>query len=352
MYLTKSLFYFNIYKRLNLKEIAIIILNWNGEKLLEKYLPSVINNTSKDLADIIVADNNSTDNSIEFLNNNYSEGIKIISLDKNYGFAGGYNRIIEDLDYKYVVLLNSDVEVSNNWLEPLYKLVSQNKEIAVVQPKICAFKDKTKFEYAGAAGGYIDIFGFPFCRGRILNSVESDVGQYDDTTEVMWCSGAALFIKRDVYMKVGGMDERFFAHMEEIDMCWRISNLGYKLYETSNSLVWHLGGGTLPMNHPHKLFLNYRNNLLMLYKNMPFLRRFYIMFIRFFMDLASAFIFLIQGKTNNFASVLKAYIAFLKMKKYYKSPSKYVKNKNIYKGSIVLKYFISAKKFSDLKWKH
>ena len=335
-----------------MKEIAVIILNWNGKKLLKKYLPSVINNTSKELADIIVADNNSTDNSINFLKENYSKEIKIICLDKNYGFAGGYNRIIEKLDYKYVVLLNSDVEVSENWLEPLYSLISQNENIAVVQPKICSFKDKTKFEYAGAAGGYIDFLGFPFCRGRILASLELDKGQYDDTIEVMWCSGAALFIKRDVYLKVGGMDERFFAHMEEIDMCWRISNLGYTLYETSNSTVWHLGGGTLPMNHPHKLFLNYRNNLLMLYKNMPFPRRIFIMSLRFFMDLASACIFLLQGKTKNFMSIFRAYLAYYKMKKYYKSPSKYIKNRNIYNGSIVLRYFLSVKKFSDLKWKH
>ena len=246
---------------------AVIILNWNGEKLLQDFLPSVIKNTNPALGKVVVADNASTDRSLEVMRAQFPE-VEVVVLDKNYGFAGGYNRVIAGREEDVVVLLNSDVEVAEGWLEPLLEALEREERLVAVQPKIKSYRDKDYFEYAGACGGFLDYLGFPFCRGRILNDVEKDEGQYDDEREVFWCSGAALCIRRRAYLDAGGLDERFFAHMEEIDLCWRLRNQGAVLKVCPRSVVYHLGGGSLPMNHPRKLFLNYRNNWLMLYKNL------------------------------------------------------------------------------------
>ena len=247
--------------------VAVIILNWNGEKLLREFLPSVVKYTDPGLGRIVVADNASEDDSVRILEQEFPE-VELIRFSQNHGFAGGYNRAVGLVPEEIVVLLNSDVEVAPGWLEPLVALLDEEPGIAAVQPKILAYTNRNHFEYAGACGGFIDSLGFPFCRGRILNVTEEDRGQYDEVREVFWCSGAALCIRRESYLQAGGLDERFFAHMEEIDLCWRIRNRGYALKVQPASVVYHLGGGSLPMNHPRKLFLNYRNNLLMLYKNL------------------------------------------------------------------------------------
>ena len=249
------------------KRVAVIILNWNGEKLLREFLPSVVKNTNSDLGRVVVVDNHSTDGSWICLEQEFPD-VERVLFEDNFGFAGGYNRAIEMIEAEYVVLLNSDVEVAPGWLEPLVAVLDRDERVAAVQPKILAYRDKKKFEYAGAAGGYIDYLGFPFCRGRVMDTTERDDGQYDDEVDVFWATGASLCIRRDVYRAVGGLDEAFFAHMEEIDLCWRLKNGGYTLKVVPSSVVYHLGGGSLPMNHPRKLFLNYRNNLLMLHKNL------------------------------------------------------------------------------------
>jgi len=330
--------------------VAVIILNWNGEKLLQTFLPSVIAHTDPQLARVVVADNASTDASIELLQREFPE-VELQCLDRNYGFAGGYNRAIQARKEEIVVLLNSDVEVGEGWLEPLVAALDRNPRLAAVQPKIKSWKEKTKFEYAGACGGYIDYLGFPFCRGRLLDAVEEDRGQYDDPAEVFWCSGAALCVRRDVYVKAGGLDEQFFAHMEEIDLCWRLRNQGWTLEAVPEAVVWHLGGGSLPMNHPHKLFLNYRNNLLMLYKNLDRHTRRWVMFRRFFIDSAAWGLFLVKGERANAGAVVRAYREYRKMKKSYTPDRHPRKDPCICRKSIVAAYYFRrVRKFSDW-WK-
>lgn len=251
-----------------MKPIAVIILNWNGEKLLREFLPSVVANTPEDIADVIVADNGSTDGSIPLLEKEFPQ-VKILRFEENLGFAGGYNRAIAETGYRFTLLLNSDVETPVGYLEPLYEFMSNHPEVGAVQPKILSYTEKTKFEYAGASGGFIDRNGYPYCRGRIFDSVEEDHGQYDSPTEVFWATGAALFVRTDIYEKAGGLDERFFAHMEEIDLCWRMKTMGYQLWCIPQSVVYHLGGGSLPAENPKKTYLNFRNNLLLLHKNLP-----------------------------------------------------------------------------------
>ena len=233
------------------KRVAVIILNWNGEKLLREFLPSVVKYTNQDLGRVIVVDNHSADGSWACLEQEFPE-VERVLFEENFGFAGGYNRAIDIIEAEYVVLLNSDVAVSPGWLEPLVAVLDREEKVAAVQPKILAYRDKSRFEYAGAAGGYMDYLGFPFCRGRVLDTTEQDNGQYDDEVEVFWATGAALCIRREVYRSAGGLDEAFFAHMEEIDLCWRLKNKGYSLRAVPFSVVYHLGGGSLPMNHPRK----------------------------------------------------------------------------------------------------
>ncbi|MFI3267837.1 MAG: glycosyltransferase family 2 protein [Rikenellaceae bacterium] len=292
------------------QKTAVVILNWNGEEFLKKFLPSVVNFTDKKLADIVVIDNGSSDNSINLLQDQFSI-VKTIKLDKNYGFTGGYNKGLALLKgYEYFLLLNSDVEVSEGYLEPLIEMLDSDKNIAAVQPKILSYENKQNFEYAGAAGGLIDMFGFPYCRGRILSRVEKDLGQYNDACEVFWASGAAVLVRSDLYLEFGGLDEDYFAHMEEIDLAWRLKNSGYKIMVEPKSTIYHLGGGTLPNNSPKKLFLNFRNSLFTLYKNLPSHKLFIIIYLRMCLDGCIAMVYLLQGKFSYFSAVLKAHFAF------------------------------------------
>ena len=333
------------------KRVAVIILNWNGEKLLREFLPSVVKNTNTDLGRVVVVDNHSTDGSWICLEQEFPD-VERVLFEDNFGFAGGYNRAIEMIEAEYVVLLNSDVEVAPGWLEPLVAVLDRDERVAAVQPKILAYRDKKKFEYAGAAGGYIDYLGFPFCRGRVMDTTEQDDGQYDDEVDVFWATGASLCIRRDVYRATGGLDEAFFAHMEEIDLCWRLKNGGYTLKVVPSSVVYHLGGGSLPMNHPKKLFLNYRNNLLMLHKNLCAKQRKKIFFARVLLDTMAGGLFLLKGQWSNTRSVIRAYKAFREMRKVYPVPERSVSLSGIYPRSIVLDYFLRGKKkFSDLNFK-
>lgn len=333
------------------KRVAVIILNWNGEKLLREFLPSVVKNTNADLGRVVVVDNHSTEGSWGCLEQEFPD-VERVLFEDNFGFAGGYNRAIEMIEAEYVVLLNSDVEVAPGWLEPLVAVLDRDERVAAVQPKILAYRDKNKFEYAGAAGGYIDYLGFPFCRGRVMDTTEQDYGQYDDEVDVFWATGASLCIRRDVYRVAGGLDEAFFAHMEEIDLCWRLKNGGYALKVVPSSVVYHLGGGSLPMNHPRKLFLNYRNNLLMLHKNLCAKQRKKIFFARVLLDTMAGGLFLLKGQWSNTRSVIRAYKAFREMRKAYPVPERSVSLSGIYPRSIVLDYFLRGKKkFSDLNFK-
>ena len=333
------------------KRVAVIILNWNGEKLLREFLPSVVKNTNTDLGRVVVVDNHSTDGSWICLEQEFPD-VERVLFEDNFGFAGGYNRAIEMIEAEYVVLLNSDVEVAPGWLEPLVAVLDRDERVAAVQPKILAYRDKKKFEYAGAAGGYIDYLGFPFCRGRVMDTTEQDDGQYDDEVDVFWATGASLCIRRDVYREAGGLDEAFFAHMEEIDLCWRLKNGGYTLKVVPSSVVYHLGGGSLPMNHPRKLFLNYRNNLLMLHKNLCGKQREKIFFARVLLDMMAGGLFLLKGQWSNTRSVIQAYKAFREMRKAYPVPESTACLTGIYPRSIVLDYFLRGKKkFSDLNFK-
>lgn len=294
-----------------MKKTAVVILNYNGEKMLKQFLPSVVEYTPEDIADVVVADNASTDRSLEILKEQFPS-VKTLVLDKNYGFAGGYNRAIAQLDYEYILLLNSDVEATEGYLEPLVEALDKDSNVVSVQPKLLAQKDKSKFEYAGAAGGFLDKYGYPFCRGRIFENVETDDHQYDEESDVLWTTGAAMLVRRKEYLDNGGLDDRFFAHQEEIDLCWRLSSRGYKLRCIPSSILYHVGGGTLDASNPRKTFLNFRNNLCMIYKNAVDANK--ILLIRFFLDYMAAAVYLLKGETGNVKAVWKARREFSKMK--------------------------------------
>ena len=330
---------------------AIVILNWNGKKYLEQFLSALIKFTQDPNTEIIIADNDSKDDSIDFLNKNYPE-LRQIILDKNYGYTGGYNKALNQIEAEYFVLLNSDIEVSENWLTPLIDLLDSDSTIAACQPKIKSFHQKDHFEYAGAAGGYIDKYGYPFCRGRILDKIEIDNGQYNDITDIFWATGACMVIRSEVYKKVNGLDDDFFAHMEEIDLCWRLKNLGYRIVYNPESTVYHVGGGTLPNNSPFKLYLNFRNNLFLLYKNLPKGKLFPILFSRMILDGLSAIMFLLKLSFPSFNAVLKAHIHFYKSLKILRQKRKKLllnkavnNHKEIYSQSIVIDYFLRKKNF-------
>lgn len=265
---------------------AIVILNWNGLKMMETYIQQVLS-FSRDDAEVYVADNASTDGSVEWLRKRYPE-IHIIILDKNYGFAEGYNRALKQVDADYYVLLNSDVEVTHHWLTPLIEFMDAHDDVAACQPKLLAEYDKDAFEYAGAAGGYLDKLGYPFCRGRIFDTVENDNGQYDSQVEVMWATGACMMVRAKDYWEAGGLDGRFFAHNEEIDLCWRLHLMGRRIFCVTDSMVYHVGGGTLPKTNPMKTYLNFRNNLTMLYKNLPDKDLHRVMRLRWLLDYIAA----------------------------------------------------------------
>lgn len=337
----------------NFPRVAVVILNWNGIAYLKQFLPSVCASTYPKL-DIIVGDNASTDDSVKFIKENYPQ-IKIIVNDKNYGFAGGYNKVLDQIDHDYFVLLNSDVEVEPNWIEPVISLMESDSKIAVAQPKILSQSNKSSFEYAGAAGGFIDKFGYPFCRGRIFDTLELDNGQYNLSTEVFWASGAAFFIKRAMWQEMHGLDDDFFAHMEEIDLCWRLKNQGYKIMFCADSKVYHVGGGTLQAESPFKTYLNFRNNLVLLQKNLPSWRAVFIIFIRFWLDFITLLKFLLDGKPKNALAISKAHVYFLKNIFKNIPKSKNIKKDRfnhigLFNGSIVWQYFIKKKMlFSSLK---
>lgn len=290
-------------------KIAIVILNWNGKKMLEKYLSGVVMYSHDDAA-IYVADNKSTDDSMAFLAEQFPD-VRTITLDQNYGFAGGYNRALKQVEAEYYVLLNSDVEVTSNWLSPLVKYMDEHQDVAACQPKLLSYVDKGKFEYAGAAGGFIDRYGYPFCRGRLFETVEADNGQYDQVAPVLWATGACLFIRSADYWRAGGLDERFFAHNEEIDLCWRLNIVGRRIVCLPDSVVYHLGGGTLPKGNPMKTFLNFRNNLTMLYKCLPESELRHVMRWRWFLDyLAALKMLLLDMNLGEVKAVFKARRAF------------------------------------------
>jgi GT2 family glycosyltransferase len=341
-----------------MKEVSIVILNWNGLKHLEHFLPALLEHTKHPGAEIVVADNGSEDGSLEFLKKEYP-GVRIIELEKNHGFSGGYNRAVEEINARYLVLLNSDIEVTRGWLEPMLELMDSDANVGACTPKIRDFKRRTHFEYAGAAGGFIDRFAYPFCRGRIFDHLEEDLGQYDDPADLFWGSGACLMVRTDLYREAGGLDEQFFAHMEEIDLCWRLQRMGHRIRFIPSSTVYHVGGATLQRGNPFKTFLNFRNNLLLLYKNLPARGRSRILFTRMILDGISAFRFLLQGALKDFVAVFRAHIAFYGMKFSYKgikNQNKYHENDvivgGIYPGSIVADFFLKHKrKYSDLDQK-
>jgi len=338
-------------------KIAIVILNWNGEKLFPKFLPSVIQYSKDENTEIIVADNKSTDDSVNYLKKNFPE-VKLIELKENYGFAKGYNEALKRVDAEYFVLLNSDVEVTENWLLPCIRQFEADEKLAAIQPKILSFEQKSLFEYAGAGGGFIDKFGYPFCRGRILNRIEEDLAQYNQSSPIFWASGACMFIKAGLFNSAGGFDADFWAHMEEIDLCWRLKNMGFNVLYYPKSVVYHLGGGTLSYGSPKKIYLNFRNNLFMLFKNLPKNQFKRIFLIRMILDGVAAVKFIIGLNFREFWAVVKAHASFYRnLKKLIakrKEAQKHVivkEHQEVYPKSIMWKFFIERKrKFSDLNF--
>ena len=335
-----------------MKRTAVVILNWNGRQHLEQFLPSVVAHTPQQVR-IIVADNGSTDDSVAFLAQHYP-AIEIIRLERNYGFAEGYNRALEQVDAEFFILLNSDVEVTAGWVEPLVATLTNNRSVAAVAPKLRSYGNRDHFEYAGAVGGYIDVLGYPFCRGRILSTLEQDKGQYDTAQEVFWASGAAFCCRSDVFRMLGGFDADFFAHMEEIDLCWRMQLQGYKIMVEPHSTVYHLGGGTMPNESPRKLYLNYRNNLSMLFKCAPTWQRILVAVARPVADMLSALIYLLRGDKALAKATIEAYRDFFalhgelnKKRKAVRSACK-AESDRIYRGSIVMRYAVGKRFFGNL----
>lgn len=301
-----------------MKKLGVIILNWNGLALLKEFLPDAVRFTISAETDLIVADNGSEDNSVAWIEENWPM-VKIIRLNRNYGFAEGYNRAISEVDYKYVTLLNSDVEVTPGWWQPLLEYLETHPETGAIQPKILSQRDKAFFEYAGAAGGYLDKLGYPYCRGRLFDCVERDEGQYDsaEPVEICWASGACLTTRRDLYLSLGGLDPLFFAHMEEIDYCCRLHNAGYKVKASSASVVYHVGGASLAQGSPKKTYLNFRNNLLLLHKNLPEKRGKRVVFERRLADTLAFGMFLVKGEFRQAQAILRAHRDFRRMRKEY-----------------------------------
>ena len=330
--------------------ISVVILNWNGRHFLEKYLPGVETYSRLQDVEIVVADNASTDDSISYLQTNHPN-IRIIHLDRNYGFAEGYNRALRQVDAVYYVLLNSDVEVTEGWLQPMLNLMQQKPNIAACMPKIRSTADRTSFEYAGAAGGFMDKYGYTFCRGRLFQTVEKDVGQYDSEMEIFWATGACCMIHAKLFHEMGGFDSAFFAHMEEIDLCWRLRNAGYSIWFTPRSVVYHVGGGMLPQSSPFKTFLNYRNNLLMMYKNLPHKHLKRTLYLRMTLDGISAVYSLLKGDVSVLKAVWKAHKDYRKLRRNL-TPNLSPKNKEdsityptcVYQHNVVYQYFIGRHK--------
>ena len=333
--------------------VAVVILNWNGKAYLKQFLPRILLSEYDNLQ-IVVGDNASTDDSVSFLQENFPT-VKIIQNDQNYGFAGGYNKVLERVEADYFILLNSDVEVVPNWIKPIISLMESDAQIAAAQPKIKWQMNKNQFEYAGAAGGYLDIYAFPFCRGRLFNVYEFDNGQYNEQKEVFWASGAAFFIKSKCWREAGGLDADLFAHMEEIDLCWRLKNLNYKIMYCPDAEVYHVGGGTLQTENPFKTYLNFRNNLIIMQKNLPAGDAIFRITIRMFIDFIAWWHFLLTGKPKFTMAVTKGHWHFLKSlsktnKKRKAAQKEYTKHTGVYNNSVVWAFFIKkVKYFSNLK---
>ena len=329
---------------------AVVILNWNGRKYLEQFLPSLIQ-YSKGNAEIIVADNASSDDSISFLTTNFPL-VRIIRNAANEGFARGYNLALKQVEADYYILLNSDIEVTPDWIQPVIAMMEQDPSIAACQPKIRSYYDRSKFEYAGAAGGFIDKYGYPFCRGRLFQSLEEDFGQYDDAIEIFWATGACMFVRADLFHRIGGLDEDFFAHMEEIDLCWRLKNIGYKIMYCPQSVVYHIGGGTLPKISWRKTYYNFRNNFYLLYKNLPDNLVREVFFKRLILDAIAALKFLFTAGFKDFWAIYKAHQSFystLSKTKAKRNLLKHMPLHKVYGKNIVFEYYLRKKrKFTDL----
>ncbi len=325
---------------------AIVILNWNGQKLLEQFLPSIINFSKN--SEIYVADNASTDNSIEFIKQNFPI-VKIVKNDTNGGYAKGYNDALKHIKADIYCLINSDIEVTENWLSPILTIFKNEENTAIIQPKILDFKDKTKFEYAGAGGGFIDKFGYPYCRGRIFDTIETDNKQFDDISDIFWGSGACFFIRSAIFHKLGGFDEDYFAHQEEIDLCWRVKNLGYDIKYVGKSVVYHVGGATLQNINPYKTYLNFRNSLLTLLKNLPSNSVFFIIFSRLILDGIAGIKFAFSFKFTHTFAIIKAHFSFYaNLFKFLKKRKQLTQKQNYYNvKSIIWNYFVLGKKTFD-----
>lgn len=332
--------------------VAAVILNWNGKSYLERFLPHLKASTYSNLH-IIVADNGSTDDSVPYLKA-FHPDVSVLSYPTNEGFAGGYNRALQDVDEEYLVLLNSDIEVTPGWIEPVMSMFESHPHVAAIQPKIRDYHQRSRFEYAGAAGGWIDALGYPFSRGRIFDVLEEDLGQYDQPTRIFWASGAAMFVRKSVFMKMGGFDSHFFAHMEEIDLCWRMQLAGYVLMSCPDSVVYHIGGGTLPKNNPRKIYLNFRNNLMMLWKNLQGPEAIIKIAARFLLDAVSAWKNLVDGQPAYFMAVMKAHMHFMlwlfkKRDSRFWPAARISKPAGIYQGSVVWQHFAKGKtRFSEI----
>ena len=338
-----------------MEKLAIVILNWNGAKMLQQYLPSVLQ-YSREEATVYVADNASSDNSLEMLRTRFPE-VRIITLEKNWGFAEGYNKALAQIDAEYYLLLNSDIEVTHHWLTPMIEFLDAYADVAACQPKLLSIFDKDYFEYAGASGGFLDRFGYPFCRGRIFETVERDNGQYDYATDILWATGAALMIRARDYWNAGGLDGRFFAHNEEIDLCWRLRILGRRIVCLPESYVYHVGGGTLPQSNPMKTFLNFRNNLTMLYKCLPDEELKPVMRWRWWLDYLAAWEMLIlKHNLGDFKAIFRARHAFRRWKKNFADDRRKIQKSRVAEKipeqksfSLLWQYYVKGKKtFADL----
>lgn len=336
---------------------AVVILNWNGRAFLEKYLPGVLNNTSSPDTEVIVADNGSEDDSVNWLGIHYPD-LRVIRLDHNYGYAGGYNRALSYIKAEYFILLNSDVSVPEGWADALTTFMDMHPRIGACQPRIRSFSNPSFFEYAGAAGGYIDKFGYPFCRGRIFSTTEEDKGQYEDAREIFWASGACMAVRADTFYQCNGFDETFFVHMEEIDLCWRMQNAGYVIYFVPDTTVWHVGGGTLTYDSPLKVYYNFRNSLIMLAKNLPERKISGTIFIRKILDGFAALMLLFRSGIPAFNAVIRAHRDFRRARNRIKTLRSLSPVCEIYEPpstmmnkSVIFEYYLYGKKyFSDLKW--
>ena len=343
--------------------VAVVILNWNGRSMLERFMPSVVkyshnlqfaaDNTFH--SEVVVADNGSTDDSVAFLEAQYPD-VQVLRLDRNYGFAEGYNKALAQVEADYYVLLNSDVECTPRWLEAPVRIMDANPGIAVMQPKLLMYDSKDTFEYAGGAGGFIDSYGYPFCRGRLFSTMEKDHGQYDDDCDIFWATGAAMFVRASVWRELGGLDGDFFAHMEEIDFCWRVHNAGYRVAYCPQSTLYHVGGGTLPKSNPFKTQLNFRNNLSMLYKNLPDDCRDKVLRLRLFLDRVAAVKFLLEGHVGEYRAVRKAHAEFRAWREDLEKKRAAIKPhavSQVYQGMLLVEYyFLRRKTFTELRGRY